>query len=122
LPVPQNSPRHDRPVQAVLADVSAESAAYTIAPWSGVIHYCATVLQSAISGADATVTVTINGTAIGEITIAHDGSGGGDVDEYFHPLGHAVNHGDYISFESDGASNTSAALQCVAVIRRATGG
>ena len=119
LPTPRTI--SERPVQAYLADISAASSCYTVAPFRGQLVRAYSVLQGTISGADAVWTMKINGQAVTgvSVTVAQSGSAAGDVDstDTIGPTGNSVNEGDTIEFVSNGASSTTCPAMFTAVIR-----
>ena len=121
MAVPANRPLSEASVSAYLADISAASSAFVVSPWRGKITRVYSVISAAITGADATWTVEINGTAVTGISVVvvNSGSAAGDVDSGA-PTGsnHFVNEGDTIEFVSDGASSTTVPATFVAVIER----
>jgi hypothetical protein len=118
LPVPR--PISETQVSAYLADISAASSAFTVAPCRGRIVRAYSTIYNAITGADAVWTMEINGTAITgvSVTVANSGSAGGDVDTGNPTALNVVNEGDTIEFVSDGASSTTCPAMFVAVIER----
>jgi hypothetical protein len=104
-----------------MVDISAASSAFTVAPCRGRIVRVYSILQGAITAADANWTVEINGTAVTGLAavVANASSAGGDVDSAVPTASNnVVNEGDTIEFVSDGASSTTAAAMFVAVIER----
>jgi hypothetical protein len=112
MALPRNKPISNKYAQTYLADVSTAGSAFASAPRRGRIVKVWSILYGPITGADAAVTVKINGTAVPglALTIAQDGSAAGDVDsaENGSPIVAIVNPGDSIEFASDGASSTTA--------------
>jgi hypothetical protein len=118
-----NKPISEIVVSAYMADISAASSAYAVAPMRGRVVRAYSVLQGSISAADAVWTMEINGTAISgvSVTVANSGSAAGDVDtsgDIPNSSTNAVNEGDTVEFVSDGASSTTAAAMFYAVIER----
>lgn len=120
LPVPRSI--SETAVSAHLADISAASSTFVVAPFRGRIVRCYSVIHGAISGADAVWTVKINGVAVTgiSVTVANSGSAAGDVDVGLPTVVSTsyVNEGDVIEFVSDGASSTTAMATFTAVIER----
>lgn len=110
---------NEKSVHAYMADVSTASSAFVVAPSRGYIVKAYSALYAAITGADAAITMEINGTAVtgGAWTIANSGSAPGDIDSADPTAAHFVNEGDVIEFISDGASSTTAPAMFTAVIR-----
>lgn len=116
---PTNRPVSEIVVSAYLADISADTSAYAVAPASGRLVRAYSVLQGAISAADATWVVEINGTAVtGTVTVAYTSSAAGDVDSVEYTTDVRVKEGDTIAFNSGGESSTTAPAMFYAVIRR----
>jgi hypothetical protein len=99
-------------VQCRIADVSADSSAYAVCPVAGKIVKIISVLEGAITVADATVTCKIGTTAItgGALTIATAGSAAGIVDQVEPTAANTVAVGSFLEADSDGGSTTSAGL------------
>ncbi len=95
------------------ADISAADSSWQVCPVAGRIKKMWTILDGAITGADAVVTLEVNTVAVDglSITIANSGSAAGDVDSDTPTAGHAtavVAAGDKIEAITDGASSTTA--------------
>jgi hypothetical protein len=112
-------PLNEAIVWAYLADVSADSSAFTAASHTGEIIEVGSVIYNAITGADAGVTVKANGTAItgGTLTITQSGSAAGDIDTAVPTARTAIAQGQLIEFDSDGASSTTTPTMFWARIR-----
>lgn len=83
--------------------------AYTTAPFRGQIAKFGVVTGGAITTANATVTVAVNGTTIGTLTVTFSGAAAGQVFTSA-PTTYAlsqVNEDDAISFTPAGASGAS---------------
>lgn len=102
-----------------LADVSAASSAYAVAPCAGTVSKVYSALGGAISTANAAVTTAINGTPItnGALTVAYSGSAAGDVDSATPTAANTVAAGNLLTVTSDGASDDTATLDVVFVIQ-----
>lgn len=92
-------------VHGRIPDISTADAdyIYVTEDMAGEVSLVAGVLGGAISGADATVTISINSTSIGTITVANASSAEGDIDT-LEPVEKAVVAGDYIKVATDGGS------------------
>jgi hypothetical protein len=105
-------------LNGTLADVSANTGFRFTVPQAGYLRRVQTHLGAAITGADAIVSVTIDGAAAlsPTITIANASSAEGDVDgaEYFAP----VNAGSRIEVTSGGESSTTAELAITLTLSR----
>jgi hypothetical protein len=97
-------------ITAHLDDVSTAGQIYVAPGFSGKIKKVTTVLNSAISGANAVLTIKIGGTAVtgGTVTIAHSGSASGDVDTCVPTAANSFTAAQAIEIETDGASSTTA--------------
>ena len=106
----------------VIADVSTAGQVYVPIPtgFDGTIIEVQTALATAITGADAGLTLKIGGTAVtnGTITITQSGSAAGDVDSCSPTGANAVRVGEAIEIETDGASSTASVITGTIVIRR----
>lgn len=105
-----------------IADVSTAGQIYVPVPdeFDGDVVEIRTALNGAISGADATITPKIGGTAMtnGAITIANSGSAAGDVDTSRPTGAYTVRAGEAIEIETDGGSTGAVAVFGTLVIRR----
>ena len=92
-------------LNAIIADVGTGETVWVPIPVSGDIVRVDTVLEGALTGADATVTVkTAADATIAAIVITQSGSGAGDVDSNASPSNVAVTAGTAIKVVSDSAS------------------
>lgn len=92
-----------------LADVSAASQVNFVVPRAGFLRKVTTSLGAAITGANSTITVTVDGVAASPtITITQSGSAEGDIDSAEYYIG--VREGAEIEVATDGASSTTAVL------------
>lgn len=93
-----------------LDDLSTASSTYVATPVAGTITKVYSVLHTAITTADATITVKPGGSAAtgGTITVTQSGSAAGDVDSCTPTAGNSVTAGGYLEIETDGASSTTA--------------
>ena len=107
---------------AVIADISTAGQIYIPIPdeFNGDVVEIRTVLGGAISGADATITPKVIGTAMtnGVITVAQSGSAAGDVDTSRPTGANTVRAGEAVEIETDGASTGAVALGIAIVILR----
>lgn len=118
MALPTNRSSAEIAVGAQLADISAASSAWTVAPAKGRLMRAYSVLRGAITGADCTWSVFVAGTAVtGTVTVANSGSAAGDVDSVEYSGDVRVNEGDSIEFRSAGESSTTAIADFVAVIK-----
>lgn len=102
-------------VTALMADVSSAGSIFIAAPFDGEIRRFKTILQGAISVADAAVGIEIGGTDVTgcQLTIANASSAAGDVDEGEATAANAVTEGQAVEIDSDGGSTTAAGLLCM---------
>jgi hypothetical protein len=123
MALPSNRPANEVVITGHMADLAtASSTAYLAATHRGRLKRAYTIIHNSTTTADGTVSVKVNGTTIGTITVTQSGSAAGDVDtKYFGYQGTAnfVNEGDLITFVSDGAADTTTITRCSAVIERA---
>lgn len=118
MALPTNRPASEIAVGAQLADISAATSAWTIAPCKGRLKRAFSVLRGQISAADCTWAVYVAGVAAtGTVTVAQSGSAAGDVDSVEYTTDVRVNEGDSIEFRSAGESSTTAIADFVAVIQ-----
>lgn len=101
-------------IQWRIPDLDATTVARYTVPFDGKLKEIRSVLQAAITTADAVLTAKINAVAVtgGTVTIATASSAAGDVDSVqLSGLGATmrVKRGDVISIESNGASSAQAA-------------
>lgn len=118
MALPERQPSNEIAVTAQMADVSTASSAYVAAPASGRLARAYSCIANAITGADCTWTVSVNGVAqTGTVTITQSGSAAGDVDEIVFSASISVQKGDTIAFVSAGESSTTCVTNFTAVIR-----
>lgn len=111
---------NDKYYTGVFADISTAQTVLIPVVADGYLTEVRTVLGGAITGADAVVTVKVNTTTAGTITVAYTSSAAGDID-VLTDLRVAVKTGDYLSIATDGASSTAAAAGFVAVVKEIGG-
>lgn len=118
MALPVNRSSSEYVVGNQLADISAASSTYAVATAKGRLKRVYSVLHGAITGADATWAVSINGTAVtGTVTVANASSAAGDIDSHEYSGDIYVNEGDLITFTSGGESSTTAIASFFAVIQ-----
>lgn len=89
-----------------MADVAAPSSVIFIAPFDGQLREVRTMLSGALAGADATLTVSHNGTNLSPtIVVTSAGSAEGDLDSGSYAR--AVAKGDRIKVTTDGGGNST---------------
>jgi hypothetical protein len=89
-------------------------------PWRGKIVRYYSAIANAITTADGSVSLTINGTAVtgSTITVTQSGSAAGDVDSAIPTGANYVNEGDYIGVVTTGACDTTCITTFTIVIER----
>lgn len=98
-------------LQAVIADVSTAETVYIAVPAGLTVREVSTVLEGAITVADATITVANNaGSSMGTIVVAFTGSGAGDVDTLTPASNNVIAAGEKISVATDGGSTDAQRL------------
>lgn len=120
MALPNNRSLTEASVSAYLADVSTASSTFVVAPFRGTIKRAYSAIANAITGADCTWSMTINGTAVtgSTATITQSGSAAGDIDSCVPTGANYVNEGDTIAFVSAGESSTTTPTMFTAVIDR----
>lgn len=119
LPIPR--PISETVVSAYLADLATAGSAFAMAPCRGHIVRVYSVIYNAITTADGTWTVEINGTAVTglSVTVTQSGSAAGDVDTAVPTASdNVVNEGDTIEFVNAGECDTTTPTMFYAVIER----
>lgn len=92
-------------VSGQIADISTAGQTWLVSPIAGLVTKVYGVLQGAITGADATLTVKDkDGNSMGTITVANASSAAGDVDSLTPAANNDVAAGDAIEIETDGGS------------------
>lgn len=118
MALPERQPSNEVVANVALADVSTASTAYVAAPVSGLLVRAYSCINNAITVADCTWTISINGVAVtGTATITQSGSAAGDVDELIYAAPVMVQKGDKIAFVSAGESTTTCITNFAAVLR-----
>jgi len=103
-----------------IADISTAGSSWVVSPYAGTIEKIYTVIDGAITGADAEITFEIDGTAVtdGGITIAYDGSGAGDVDSATPTAANTISAGQPIEIITDGGSTGTVKAVVTFVMQR----
>lgn len=108
---PSPPPVHHRFVTVQLADVSTASSAWVVPGFRGRIRKIHAVIDTAITVADAAITVEINGTAVtgAALTIESTSSAAGDTFSATVPFGstNSFDVDDAIEVITDGGSTTA---------------
>ena len=110
---------HGETLTGYIENISASSTVYVPIPFAGTISKVVTVLEAAISSANATLTVKNAAAAsMGTITVAQSGSAAGDVDTLSPSSNNTVAADSFITIASDGGSTNTATLRFVVVLDR----
>lgn len=98
-----------------ITDVSTAGSVWIVAPFDGFIRRLKSVLDGAITTADAAVGIELAGVDVtgGQLTIAASGSAAGTVDETVATAANAVAEGDAVEIDTDGGSTVARALTCM---------
>ena len=89
-------------LQLKIVDVSPAGQVYATIPWDCTLSKVDTVLNGAISGGDAAITVKNNGgSTAGSITVANSGSAAGDKDSVSPSSNNTFSAGDLLEIETD---------------------
>lgn len=105
-------------VHAVIADISTAETVYIPVPYAGTVSRVTTVLEGAITVADATITPATSAGNMETITVAFSGSAAGDVDSVDPASNVTVTDNDYVSITTDGGSTTAQRLWVTVVVER----
>lgn len=108
-------------VTGEIADVSTSSAVRlpVAEDMEGEVIEVRTVLGGAIATADATITVSKNGSSMGTITVANSSSAEGDIDTLVPTSSNRfLVKGDYLKVATDGSSTNTVPLGFVVTVRR----
>lgn len=120
MALPANRPLTEGVVTVTMADLSTASSAFVASPWRGRIVRYYSCIQNAITTADGSVSLEINGTAVtgSTITVTQSGSAAGDVDSATPTAANYVNEGDTIEIITTGACDTTCITEFTIVIER----
>lgn len=103
-----------------IADISTASSVYIPLPANCVVNSIRTILGGAITGADATITMTRGGDnlTLGTVTVSYTASAVGDLDSNSSLSNNTLTTSShkYLKIETDGASSTSAVLYITVTI------
>lgn len=112
---PVQFPAHWKPICINIPDVSAPSSVWATPGFRGRVRKVVTTLQTAITGADAGVTLEIGGTLVAgsEIVITQSGSAAGDIDTATPTSANNFTEDQAIEVITDGDSSTTAILHVV---------
>jgi len=101
-----------------IADISTASSSWVVAPTAGNITKIYTIIDTAITTGDATITAKINTVLVtnSAITISQSGSAAGDVDSSSPSAARTVVAGDKIEILTDGGSTVASKAVVTVVI------
>ena len=104
-----------------IADISTSASSWVVSPYAGTIEKIYTVIDGAITSANAAISFEIDGTAVtdGGITITYASSAAGDVDSSTPTALNAVTAGQAIEIITDGGS-TGARKAVVTIVMQRT--
>lgn len=120
MPLPNNHTLNTDFVTTYSPSVGATPvAAYIRSPFRSRLLGYSMVLRGAITTADATITVAVNGTTVGTFTVTQSGSAAGQVFTGTPASPVYVNSDDVVSFTPSGASGANIAGDFQGVFRRA---
>lgn len=118
MALPVNRPDNEITASAYMADLSTAGSAFVAAPAKGRLVRAQSCIYNAITTANATWSIEVNGVAVtGTVTVTQSGSAAGDVDSVEYTTDVRVNEGDTIEFISGGESDTTTPTMFTAVIR-----
>lgn len=109
---PRTPPASRKFLTAYISDVSTAGQIYVAPGFRGKIIKATSALNGAITGANAGLTLKIDGTAVtgGTITIAQSGSAAGDIDTCSPTALATFTSAQAIEIETDGASTNAVAV------------
>ncbi len=118
MALPERQPSNEISVTVRSTDMSDPHSVYVAAPATGSLVRAYSCLTSAITAADATWSIEVNGVAVtGTATVDHASSAAGTVDELIFSAPVGVNKGDTLEFVLAGESSTAAPANFTAIIR-----
>jgi hypothetical protein len=119
MALPKNIPFDVVQVEGGAASVDNGGNGCVRAPFRGTVLEVGTIIGSAVSTADATVTTSIAGTDItgGQFTITQSGSSAGQLNNAFPTGANFCNEGDSIRFAFSGSGTGGGQVYCYAVIK-----
>lgn len=106
-------------VSGVIADVSTAETIYFPVPYACSVTRVTTVLEGAITAADATLTLrNAAGTAMATITVANAGSAAGDVDSADPGSNNTIAANSFFTIETNGSSTGAQRVWVTAYLTR----
>jgi Tfp pilus assembly protein PilX len=122
MALPINRSFDEYVVQARMADVATTTSCWAVAPCKGRVKRMYSVVHGTTSGADAVITVAIDGaTALTDTLTIADASTAGTVDSVEFSQGEALTsvlEGSKIDIDSDGGGGTTVIADFYLVIER----
>jgi len=104
-------------ITGYIDDVSTAEVVHVPMPFAGTISKVITVLEGAITNADATITVkNASAASMGTLTITQSGSAAGDVDTLSPSSNNTVSANTFITVETDGGSTSHKKLRFAVVL------
>ena len=103
-----------------ITDIATAGSVWVVAPHAGTIAAIYTVIDGAITGADAAITAEIGGTLVTDsgITIANSGSAAGDVDSSTPSAANTLTAGQALEIITDGGSTNTVSANVTVLITR----
>ena len=120
MALPNNRPLSESAITVTMADLSTSSSVFVASPWRGTIKRVYSAIANAITTADGSWSLEINGTAVtgSTGTVAYTSSAAGDVDVAVTTGANYVNEGDTIEIITTGACDTTCITTFTIVIER----
>ncbi|MGJ4915014.1 hypothetical protein ACQR10_08730 [Bradyrhizobium sp. HKCCYLRH2060] len=120
MPLPGNRPLNTADLTAYTPSCGASPvAAYVRAPFRGRLLKVAGILGGAITTADGTVTVTVNGAPVASFAVPQSGSAAGQLFSVVPASPVYLNEDDVIALSPSGASGTSVPMHFSLAVRGA---
>ena len=111
-----DSPINVENIQCQITDISSgtatTSSGYVRVPFRSRVSEVDVTIFGAITTANAVITVSLNGTSMGTITVVQSGSAAGNTFALNPATVQHCQYGDYISFVSDHGSSTACPANC----------
>ena len=107
-------------LNAEILDISSAASSWVVTPWACTIDKIYTVIDTAITVGDATITAEIGGTLVtgSSITIATAGSAAGDVDSSTPSAANVLTAGQAVEIITDGGSTDASKAQVTLLCTR----
>ena len=109
MALPANRSLSEGALTVSLVDISTASSAFVVSPWRGTLKRWYSTISAAITTANGSLSLEINGTAVtgSTITVTQSGSAAGDVDSAVTTGANYVNEGDVIEVITTGDCDTT---------------